>query len=210
MDNLGALFERAAEDTKTGRLESAIDAYRRILRQSDLKSKAQHLAHWGIGEIHLNRKEYDKAELHLKKALELKPDEPIYHYLLGCTYRYVKNLEGALYHLQKAVDLDPSMAQYWGELGWVVGFNRDMAKGIEYLKKALSIDPASSHCLRDICVLYAKEYKWSEARVCIEEAVKHDPDNPDIRKVERDVAFFESEYKRMSVQSKKDGKTTEC
>ena len=198
MNNLNELFSIADQETKAGHHEAAIQAYQQILKQSEAGSQAQHLAHWGIGDIYLNNKQYDKAEPHLKKAIELKSDEPVYHYLLGCTYRYINNVEGALHHLQKAVDLDPSMEQYWGELGWVVGYNQDVAKGIQYLKKSLSIKPINPNSLRDICMLYAKSKKWSEAQTCIEEAVKHDPDNPHIRKIAKDVQFFRSEFERLS------------
>ena len=198
MNDLKKLFAIADQETKAGHHKAAIQAYQQILNQSEPGSQAQHLTHWGIGEIHLNNKQYDKAEFHLKKAIELKSDEPVYHYLLGCTYRYINNVEGALHHLQKAVDLDPGREQYWGELGWVVGYNQDTAKGIQYLKKSLSINPANPNSLRDICMLYTKSQKWSEAQVCIEEAVKHDPDNPLIRQIGKDVAFFRSEYERLS------------
>ena len=198
MNNLSELFTIADRETKAGHNKAAIQAYQQILQQSEAGSQAQHLAHWGIGDIYLNDKQYDKAELHLKKAIELKSDEPIYHYLLGCTYRYINNVEGALYHLQKALDLDPSREQFWGELGWVVGHNQDAAKGIEYLKKSLAINPTNPNSLRDICMLYAKSRKWSEAQVCIEEAEKQDPDSPLIRKLKKDVAFFRSEFERLS------------
>ena len=198
MNDLKKLFEIADRETSAGHPKAAIQAYQRILEQSGLNSKAQHLAHWGIGDIHLNNKQYDKAEAHLKKAVELKPDEPIYHYLLGCTYRYINNVEGALHHLRKAVDLEPGREQFWGELGWVVGFNQDTAKGIQYLKRSLAINPANPNSLRDICMLYVKIRKWAEAQVCIEEALKHDPDNPLIRQIEKDVEFFRSEFDRLS------------
>lgn len=198
MNELQNLFAIADQETKAGNFQAAIRAYQKILRQSEPGSQARHLAHWGIGEIQLNNKQYDKAEFHLKKALELKPDEPIYHYLLGCAYRYINNVEGALHHLQKAVDLDPSREQYWGELGWVVGYNQDTAKGIQYLKKSLAINPANPNSLRDICMLYTKSHKWAEAQVCIEEALEHDPDNPLIRQIEKNVTFFRAEFERLS------------
>ena len=200
MKDIKALFEQAAQATEAGHHQVAINAYQLILKQSEPASQAQHLACWGIGEIHLNNKQYDKAESFLKQALELKPDEAIYHYLLGCTYRYVNKVKDAVFHLQRAVDLDPAGEQYWGELGWVIGFNQDVAKGIRLLKKALAINPANPGCLKDICMLYAKQGKWAEAQLCIEEAVKLDPDNAHIQQIEKEVAFFRSEFVRLQGQ----------
>lgn len=203
MKDLGKLFTLADHQTKSAKYQAAIKTYQQILDNSGMNSKAQHLAHWGIGEIHLNNKQYDKAELHLKQALELSPAEPIYHYLLGCTYRYVNNVEGALLHLQKAVDIDPTKEQYWAELGWVVGYNRDVNKGIEYLKKSLSINPKNTASLKDICMLYTKQHKWGEALVCIETALEHDPGNLDISRIKADVEHFRSEFQRLSGKSAK-------
>ena len=198
MSDLAELFRRADDATKRGNTDAAIRAYQAILENSEETAKARHLAHWGIGEIHLNAKRYDRAEFHLKKALELSPDEAIYHYLLGCTFKYVDDVESALRHLQKAVDLDPSKEQYWAELGWVVGYNRDAAEGIRHLKKSLSINPKSAAVLKDICMLFSKQHRWAEAEVCIEQAEKHAPDNAHIKQIREDVAFFRSKYERLS------------
>ena len=37
----------------------------------------------------------------------------------------------------------------------------------------------------------------------IEEALKHDPGNLDIRRIAKEVAFFRSEYERLSGKAKK-------
>lgn len=178
MNELQILFEQASDATKCADFPAAIRAYQQIIGKSGVNSKAHHLAYWGIGEIHLNNGKYGEAKKYLKKALELSPDEPIYHYLLGCTYRYTDEIDASIRHLEKAVAIDPSVEQYWCELGYVVGYNRDGDKGIEYLKKSLSINPANAAALRDICMLYAKQHKWGEALVCIEEAAGHAPDDP--------------------------------
>jgi len=76
----------------------------------------------------------------------------------------------------------------------------DTDEGIEYLKKALAINPKSSKSLRDICVLYVKKKRWGEALVCIEEAERKDPDNPEIKEVKADVELFKSEFERLSAE----------
>lgn len=198
VNDIGNLFKIADYETKRGNHKKAIESYRQILKLSAPDSKAQHLSHWGIGDLYLNNKQYDKAEYHLKQALRLKQDEPIYHYLLGCTYTYMNKIDDAIIHLEKATTLDSSQDIYWGQLGWVVGYNRDTEKGIKYLKKALTINPCHSKSLQDICILYTKKHKWGEALVCIEEALKHEPSNKDIARIKEDVEFFRSEFERLS------------
>ena len=198
MDEIRELFRIADEETNQGNFRKAIESYERALEISAPESSARHIAHWGIGDIYLNNRDYDKAEYHLKQAIRLKKDESTYHYLLGCTYTYTNEVAKAIRHLEKAISLDGTQDIYWGQLGWVVGYNRDTDKGIEYLKKSLSINPGSMKLLKDICILYAKKHKYGEALVCIEEALKQEPDNTDLQSIKSDVEFFRSEYERLT------------
>jgi len=202
MDKVSNLFKSADRETRNGNYPKAIEHYQEIIKLSQDDTKAQHLAYWGIGEIYLNNKQYDKAELYLIRAINLKPDEPIYHYLLGCTYTYINEIDKAIFHLEKAIALDDSQDVYWDQLGWVYGFNRDVNKGIQYLKKALKINPQNTRALRDICMLYTQIHKWHEALVCIEEALKYEPDNEELFRIREDIEYFKSEFERLSKLSK--------
>ena len=195
------LITIADQETRKGNFNKAIAAYEESIKlaEKDKENKrAVHISYWGIGDIYLNNKQYDKAEFYLKKAVDLSPDEAMYHYLLGCTYTYKKEIDKAVFHLEKTVDLDDSKDIYWGQLGWVVGYNCDVNKGIEYLKKSLSLNPKNTHSLKDICMLYTKEQKFNEALVCIEEAEKLAPDNEEVVRLKQDVEFFKKEFERLS------------
>ena len=195
------LFKTADYATKEGNYKKAIEIYDKVIEICMEGTPPVHLAHWGIGEIHLNNHRYKKAEYHLGKALELEPNEPIYHYLLGCTFRYMDKIDSAISHLQRAVQLDDTKDIYWCELGWVVGFNQDLEKGIYYLKKALEINPLNSKALTDLAMLYANDHKFSEALVCIEEALKHNPDDIQDAEIKEGLQFFKSEFERLSYLS---------
>jgi tetratricopeptide (TPR) repeat protein len=193
-EQLKKLFTQADKETKRGNLQNAIKAYQEIVKISERDVRAKHIAFWGIGEIYLNAKEYEQAEYYLKEALKLAPDEPSYHYLLGCTYRYKNDIEKALKHLGRATEIDPACDIYWAELGWVYGYNQDIQKGIEYLKKALSINRSNLQALRDICMLYAKNYQFNEALVCIEEAIEQDPGNEGIQRIKEEIENFQKAF----------------
>jgi len=199
MDNIvEKLFKAADHATREGNYEKAIEMYEKAIEICREDTPPVHLAHWGIGEIHLNNHRYEEARYHLSRAIELEPNEPVYHYLLGCTFRYMNEIGRATYHLHKSVRLDDSKDMYWCELGWVVGFNQDLEMGIEYLKKALRINPLNSKALADLSVLYAKAAKFGEALVCIEEALKHDPDDMQIAEMKEGLQFYKSEFERLS------------
>ena len=195
------LFKTADHETREGNYEKAIEMYEKVIEICREDTPPVHLAHWGIGEIHLNNRRYQESRYHLSRALELEPNEPIYHYLLGCTFRYIDEIGSAIYHLQKAVELDDSKDIYWCELGWVVGFNQDLERGIEYLKKALRINPLNFKALTTLSMLYAKDGKFGEALVCIEGVLKHDPDDIQIVEIQERLQFFKSEFERLSCLS---------
>jgi len=198
MDTIGNLFKSAAHETRLGNIEKAIKDYEKILLLSRSDIRVRHLAHWGMGEIYLNDKQYRKAKYHLSQALRINPDESYSHYLLGCTYTYTNEIDRAIHHLEEAIRLDDSKDIYWNQLGWVIGYNRDIDKGIDYLKRSLSINPKNTKSLLDICMLYAKQLKYDEAMVCIEEAEKNDPDNKEISNIKRELENLRNEFEKQS------------
>jgi len=195
-EKIKELFQIANIETKKQNSSKAIKAYEDIIALSQDDIRTRHIAHWGAGDVFLNNHVFDKAEYHLKKAIELEPTEHSYHYLLGCTYTYTNNIEKAVYHLEKAISFDNSIDIYWGQLGWVVGYKIDTEKGIEYLKKALKLNPVSAKLLKDICMLFAKIHKFGEALVCIEEALSIAPDNQEILEIKNQIEFFKNQFKR--------------
>ncbi len=64
-NNLGALY------SETGQVELAIEAYEKAIR---IEPKTVVGAMRSVGELYLGRKEYDKAEIHMRRVLDLKPD----------------------------------------------------------------------------------------------------------------------------------------
>jgi tetratricopeptide (TPR) repeat protein len=200
MDRVSRLFQVAAQETERGNYKQAVETYREIIKTCAKGEPALHMAYWGIGDIYLNNRQYEKAKYNLKKAIQLAPDEAGYHYLLGCTFRYTEEIDNSIHHLQRAVELDDSRDIFWCELGWVVGHYRDPDEGIEYLKQAMKINPCNARALTDLAVLYTAKHKWSEAFVCIEEASKHDPDNPQIAEIEKKLHLFKSEIDRLTTR----------
>merc|ERR1712167_263403 len=60
------------------------------------------------------RKDYEGAERHYRKAIELDPNGAEVHYSLGVVLHERKDYDGAEKMYQKAIDLDPSyVAPLW-------------------------------------------------------------------------------------------------
>ena len=197
MGDIGSLFKDAEIKTQAGDVVGAIQVYEKILRTSGENAEVEYLAHLGIGDIELNRKNLDAAEIHLKEAIRLKPDSADSQYLLGCCFTYSDDFPQAIKYLKRALELKPDNDVILGQLGWVVGYKIDEKKGIVYLKKSLSINPTNAGSLRDLCMLYTRNQRWGEALVCIEEAQKHSPNDQLIERLRKDVEFFRSEHTRL-------------
>lgn len=60
-----------------------------------------------LGIAYIGTEEYDKAEKHLKRLLELEPGNPGCHKNLATLYRQMKLDDKACYHFEKYVDLQP-------------------------------------------------------------------------------------------------------
>ncbi len=198
IDNIEELFRIAHNETRAGNLKKAVGLYKRIIELAKDDERAQHIAYWGIGEISLDDEQYAEAEYYLSKAIELAPYESSYHYLLGCTYSYTTEIDKSIKHLKNAVKLDGSMDIYWNQLGWIVGHHRNAEAGIEYLKKSLSINSKNINSYRDLCMLYTKSERFDEALVCIEEAIRLNPDNMELIRIKADIEFFKKEMERLS------------
>jgi len=63
--------------------------------------------YWKQGCNYFEEKNYEEAAKLFKKAVELKPDNAVYHCNLGITYYNLGNYEEALKHLEKAEELAP-------------------------------------------------------------------------------------------------------
>jgi tetratricopeptide (TPR) repeat protein len=88
-------------------------------------------------------KQWPKAELDFKKALELNPDQPLVLNYLG--YSWVDqglNLEEAFKMLRRAVELRPNDGYIVDSLGWAHFKLGQYAEATETLEKAINLKPS--------------------------------------------------------------------
>ncbi|MFQ6041549.1 MAG: tetratricopeptide repeat protein, partial [Candidatus Poribacteria bacterium] len=79
---LDPALQEALSYQNSGDYESAISACRKVLRKDDTNQEAQFL----LAGLYTKLKRYDEAITHYKRAIELAPDEPRFHYALGSLY----------------------------------------------------------------------------------------------------------------------------
>lgn len=98
-DRVDILFARAVNEERAGDIDSCIATLKEVLAKDPLHSAA----HNYIGYIYAERgKNLSEAEAHIKKALEIKPDDGYYLDSLGWVYYQKGDYDKALEYLLKA------------------------------------------------------------------------------------------------------------
>ena len=75
------------------------------------------MAHYNLGLIHYEKKEYDNAVAEFKKAIELNPNDVFSHYAIGNIHRDKGDMENAVKEWQNAVNILPRFSLARHEIG---------------------------------------------------------------------------------------------
>ncbi|WP_250152290.1 tetratricopeptide repeat protein [Ancylobacter radicis] len=165
------------------------------------------------GTCYERTKQWEKSEADLKKALELKPDQP--HVLNYLGYSWVDqgiNLEPGLDMIRKAVELRPDDGFFIDSLGWAYYRLGRYDDAVRELERAVELKPNETVINDHLGDAYWKvgrkleaRFKWNHARdlkpdadelaqiqrkiaVGLDEADKIKDQKPDIQKTETDGA----------------------
>lgn len=170
--------------------DKAIEIYRYILvRYADAPEAVEH-ANAYLGDIFLTLRQLDVAEDHIKKAINLSPEKPGYHYILGFTYSVKKQWDVAISEFEIAVKKEPNNGEYLRGLAWAIYSSGDVAKGLAYLEKASHLTPANANILTDLAVAYLSSVNIDKAREYAERAARLDSTNAVAQDVLKKVLSF--------------------
>ncbi len=93
-------------------------SYRRYLEASTVNPRDSE-AHYQLGLIHQQRRQYSEAVERFRRAVEIDPDEVDAHFQLGRIARAQGRFDEALSHLNSAAQRNPQHSQHevWREIG---------------------------------------------------------------------------------------------
>ena len=187
---LQSIWDEARQYIESGRHDKAVEIYKYILVRYADDAIAVEYANAYLGDLFLTLQKLDLAEKHIKKAINIKPGNPGYRYVLGFVYSHNRQWNKAIPEFELAANIEPDNAEYLRGLGWALNQHGDAAKGLVLLEKASHLAPANAHILTDLAVAYLSSFNIDKAREYAERAVRKDPTNPVARDVLRKVLSF--------------------
>jgi adenylate cyclase len=79
----------------------------------------------------ISARRYAEARERLRRAIELDPDFPLAHWLLGEANAHDSRVAEGLIHFERAVELSGRALWFLPELGWAYGLHGDASKARE-------------------------------------------------------------------------------
>jgi len=136
-------------------------------------------AHEISGEVMEGMKNFDGALLEYKKAVELAPQQPGTHYLLGNAYWSIRMWEQAAEQFRAELANDPANCTAHWKLGNIALEQRqDASQALSQVDKALSICPSLAEARLDRGRALMRLDRNEEAIGDLQAAEKFDPSEP--------------------------------
>lgn len=116
-----------------------------------------------------------------KKALQLKPDFAVSHYVLASLCYYNKKTEAAIAYLEKACEIDPKFWAAYKLIGDIRYYAEEYKEAIIYYKRAFLLNSNDAVLCNDLGLTLMKIESYSEAIMYLNKALNLSPDNANIR-----------------------------
>jgi len=134
-----------------------------------------------LGDIALEREEYEQARQHYQRATELDSTSAEIWYNLGHTQKMLSQDEDAKASLERAIELDPENESAYAELAAIYTEAGDLEQARETLEEGLDEIGDSALLLATLSLVLFQSGEIKEAREVLEEAEEIDPDMPIVR-----------------------------
>lgn len=111
------------------------------------------------------------------RAIELEPDNPVAHKVLGKGLASEKRYDEAVVHLRRATELEPHYAEAWWNLGAALGASGRPAEAALALEEAARLAPDVVDVHVNLGLAYSATRRTDEAVACFERALELEPAN---------------------------------
>lgn len=133
---------------KKGDLEKAETAYKLVLDKvilafGDYKKGGQTStrAFSGLGEVYLQKEDFDSAQIFFGQALEVSPNDEIAAYNVGEIFFSHQKTDEAVRYLELAIQIKKTWPKPYMKLGYVYLNKGDFDKSLQYFGEFIKMDP---------------------------------------------------------------------
>jgi len=176
------LLQQAVDLHRTGRVDEAVRAYKKILRKDARAFGALNL----LGLAEFQRGQLPQAAEALSRAIRLAPDLPNIDYNFARVLQAQGRFRDALAHYEKAVARAPQDAEATVNLGSVLAALGRRDDAIEQYRRALSLDPRRADAWHNLGNALKASDRFEEALEAYREAL---PLNPNQAETLRSAAY---------------------
>lgn len=117
-----------------------------------------------FAEIAIRKKQFQKAQSLLLRAIEKQPFETNLHFHLANTWLALGQEEQAIVYFLRTLTLNPQHAKAYNNLGRVFHKKKDFSKAYTYYQKAIQCEPKYTEALCNLGLLFISTNQLQEAK----------------------------------------------
>ncbi len=168
-------IDQALAHHQAGRLQQAETICRQILVSRPDHPDALHL----LGMIALQTGNHETAVKLIERAVEVKPDIPVYHVNLAQALRTSRKLDQAVSAYQQAIVLNPDLVEVHNDLGTVLQEQGELEEAIAGFRRAVTLAPNFAEAHYNLGNALHEAGRLAEAAAAYERALVKNRDDVD-------------------------------
>jgi len=155
-----------------------------------------------LGDIKLDREEYEKALSHFQRALEIDPGYVNAWRNIGNANEMLGNKEEAIASFRRAIELEPNTISGYIELSGVYAKAHDLPKARAVLEEGIKANPDTTQLHLLLAASYVEENDFERAGEIMDEAEKIDPNDEMVQMYQQILTLSKSQQTSRSKKKK--------
>lgn len=179
------------------------DAEKHFLQAKTMATKPEDEAHieMHLGEIAMEREEYQEALQHYQRRIELDPTNADTWLEIASAYEELENVEEAVASYRRAIELNPNDVTSYAALSTFYQSRKQPELAIQALEEGIYANPDSAELRVYSAILYGELGDDQQAVKMLKEAERLDPENGLVRMAS--MVFEQSNPARLQSKPKK-------
>ena len=173
---LKELFTLAVQNHKDNNLEVAKNLYNEVLKKNPKFINAYN----NLGVIFKELKDYPKAIISLKKAIEIEPNYIDAHNNLGVVFQEIEEYQKAIHCFERVITINPNLPDIQNILGIMFQNFGDYKKAITCYEKAIRIKPNFLNANYNLGTVLMELGEFQKAINYFEKSISIEPANLNI------------------------------